>query len=168
MNETQNPPTVSFSATYRNLRALFIAGFALNAILFFVPALKAKVGGFLGFGGEERTFSVLTLTREIIQAGHLGLGLFFVIIFCIAVAFVVLAIKYPRRWLFITGACYTIVWFIFALFSGSGKDTEELFLPKLLGYVASALTLSGFWVRPPAPTATIPPILERKNESPVA
>ncbi len=168
MNETTNTPTVSFSLTYRNLRALFIAGFALNALIFFLPAFKVKVGSVLGMGGEVRTFSALTLTREVIQAGHIGVGLFFVIVFCIAVAFVVVAIKYPRRWVFITGACYTVFWLIFGFFSGENKDTQQLFLPQLLGYIASAMTLAGFWIRPPTQAAARIASAESKHETPVA
>jgi len=148
---------VSFSLTYRNLRALFFAGFALTAVLTFVPALKAEVGGFMGMGGEERSLSALDLIRLLFQGGQAGLGILFVLMFCTTVAFAVLAIKYPRRWVFIAGSCYAVFGILLAFFSGSNKDIQYYFLPRLLGYIATAMTLTGFWVRPPIHPATPQP-----------
>lgn len=97
MNETTTAPTISFALTYQNLRALFIAGFTLDAVLFFVPVIKTKVGSFAGIGGEERTLSALDLTHALMQSEHAGRGIFYVVIFSAMVAFAVLAIKIRAR-----------------------------------------------------------------------
>src|SRR5437667_12507513 len=91
MNETTTTPTVSLSLSYRNLRLAFLAGFALNILLTFVPSMKVKVGGLIGVGGEEKTLSALNAIRLISQAGQFGVALLFVLFFCITVAFLVLA-----------------------------------------------------------------------------
>jgi hypothetical protein len=157
MNETQNVPTVSFSFTYGSLRALFFVGFALSAVLEFVPVLKMKVGGFMGIGGEERSMSALDLIRLLFQGGQTGLAILFVLMFCVTLAFAALALKYPRRWVFIAGSCYAVFVIVLDFFSGSNKDVEYYFLVQLLGYIATAITLTGFWVRPPVQTTAAQP-----------
>jgi hypothetical protein len=152
MNEPENPPTVSFSLTYRNLRALFIAGFVLQCVLVFVPSLRMTVGSVMGYGGEVRTFSDLEIIRLLFQGGKMGLGTYLVILFCATATFAVLAIKYPRRWVFIAGSCFTIYGIIYGVFAGSDPNVQYLFLPRLLDYISSAMTLGGFWVRPPIAT----------------
>ena len=153
MNEPQNAPTISFSLTYRNLRTLFIAGFAYQAVEFFIPTFKA-VGG-------DKSFSTLDLIRLIFQMGHYGMGIYCVLIFCAAVAFAVLGFKYPQRWVFIAGSSFMVFMLILDFFQGSNPNLQEIFLTKLLGYIASAMSLTGFWIKPPIvtpPSAEIPKV----------
>lgn len=158
MSDTPNSPSVQPSFSYRNLRALFVVGFALDAAMVFVPSFRMKVGGFMGMGGEERSLSVLDAIRLAFANGQFGIGMFFVLCFCAAVAFAVLAVKFPRRWVFVAGSCFAAFMTVLSIFMGSGDDahTHRYLLPRLIGYVCAVLQLVGFWVRPPiepAPTA---------------
>jgi len=107
MNEPSNTPTISFSLSYRNLRTLFIVGFGYQAIEFFITTLKV-VGG-------QQTFSALDIIRLVFQNGNPGLGFMLVLLFCAAVAFVVLGFQYPRRWVFIAGSLFVVFCLILPL-----------------------------------------------------
>lgn len=153
MTEPTRAPDIgpsSSSSKYRSYRRVFIGGFALSILLWFVPSVTMKVGGFLGVGGEEKTLSVLDVVRMLFRAGHLGFAFFLVLLFCISAAFLVLAIKYPRRWVFVAGSSYAVFGIILDVFSGSGTDVHYIYLPKAMGYLATAMTLVGFWCKPPA------------------
>jgi hypothetical protein len=131
-------PVVSVSLGYRNLRALFIVGFVLEIILTFVPC----------HGADGRSFSDFESIRWAFQQGRDGLAFLSVSMFCFAVACAALAIAYPRRWVFIAGACFAAFNLILELFSGSNGNVY--FLPQLLDYVATAMMITGFWIKPPA------------------
>jgi hypothetical protein len=147
MSELSETPTVSFTLSSQILRVLFVAGFALNAALTFVPTLKNESGGFMGLGSEKQSLSGFDIVRMTFQHGQGGLGVFYVLVFCIPVAFAVLGITYPRRWVFITGSCFTVFLLLLNLFAGSAEGVEYYFLPRLLGYLSFAMTLTGFWVK---------------------
>lgn len=149
MNKESNPPQEGFSLTYRSLSILFIAGFTIQAVLWFVPAAKVTVGGLIGQGGQELSLSNLDAVRLLIQSGQVGLGILFVTFFCITVAFVALAMKYPRRWVFIAGSCFEFFGMVLNFFSGSNPNVQHYLLPQLLGYVAAAMVLTGLWIKPP-------------------
>jgi hypothetical protein len=121
----------------------------MEAVLWFVPTYKVAVGGLIGQGGQERSLSNLDAVRLVIQSGQLGLGILFVLFFCITAAFVALAMKYPRRWVFIAGSCFELFELVFDFFSGSNPNMQPYLLPQLLGYVAAAMVLAGLWVKPP-------------------
>lgn len=96
MDAAPDGPVVSVSLGYRNLRALFIAGFVLEIILTFVPSR----------GADGRSFSDFESIRWAFQQGRDGLAFLSVSMFCFTVACAALAIAYPRRWVFIAGACF--------------------------------------------------------------
>jgi hypothetical protein len=61
----------SRESTFRTLRALFLAGYVMDLILWFVPRWKMNVGGLMSMGGEERTFSMFSMVRLLSQQGNL-------------------------------------------------------------------------------------------------
>ena len=134
---------------YQALRALFVGGFALDIVLMFVPSIEVTTAGFLGFGGTVISMSGLDVIRRLFQSGEVGLAMLLVLLFCAQVAFLILAMKYPKRWVFVAGSCFAVFLVILGLFAGSSDNVEEYFVPRVLSYVATALQLAGFWVKPP-------------------
>jgi hypothetical protein len=122
----------------------------MSTVLFFVPSVKVSVGGFLGTGGEVRSLSSLDGVRVIFQSDRPGLGFLFTLMFCVTAAFALLGVMYPRRWVFVAGPCYMIFGLVLDFFSGPNPSVEYYFLPRLLGYIALTMTITGFWIKPPA------------------
>jgi hypothetical protein len=143
-----NGTTITIRITHSRLRVMFIAGFWLHVVLTFVPAYGARVGGFLGIGAQERSFSLLEVIRLAFANGKEGVGLLNVLWFCSMVAFAVLGMKQPQRWVFLGGACVTSFFLVLNFFSGSAAGVELYLLPHVLGFIASGMQLSGFWIKP--------------------
>jgi hypothetical protein len=142
MLESNDAPTITIKVTQSKLRAMFVAGFGLNAVSFFFPSYHAP-------GVVDRMFSSLEIIRSQFANGRDGWGLFNVLAFCSIVGFAVLGMKYPRRWVFLSGACVTCFLLVMEIFTGSGR-LEQLFLPRLLDYVATGMQILGFWIHPVA------------------
>lgn len=53
-NVSRNQPDIF---RFHILRALSVCGYVISVVLTFVPSVRMKVGGFLGYGGEERLLS---------------------------------------------------------------------------------------------------------------
>lgn len=149
LNAPTDPPR------YAMLRRLFVLGYAMNIILWFVPTMRMKVGGILGVGAQEDVYSVLTLVQRISQTSP-GWHLFFVLTFASNILFIVLAVAYARRWIFITGASVATLFLLWGLFSTDAPGVEGFLLPRILGYVATALTLTGFVVVPSSRSRAVP------------
>lgn len=152
METVASPSSSGFEGrivSYRRLRNLFLLGYALNIVLWFVPAITMRVGTFLGVGGEDKTFSMFSLVRLISQQGKLGLTIFFVSVFASNIVFIVLALALPRRWVFLTASSVAAFLILLGLFSGSSEQAQYFLIPRLLGWAASLLTLIGFFIRPP-------------------
>ncbi len=150
----ENTGTVAAGApqsTFRTLRALFLAGYVLNIILWFVPSFKASIGGFMGMGGEERVLSMFSMVQLASQQGNMGLTIFMVLIFASNIVFIALALALPRRWVFITASSVAAFFILLNLFSGSNEQVTYFLVPRVLGWAASLLTLVGFLMRPPGP-----------------
>src|SRR5262249_918753 len=113
MTTTNEAPTLSLSLTYRNLRLLFAAGLVLQIALLFVPAYRATVRGFSGFGGEARSLSGLDVVRLQFRAGQTGWGLFSAATYSAFALLLVLAFSKPSGWVFLSGA--SLVTFLFVL-----------------------------------------------------
>jgi hypothetical protein len=139
---------------YRMLRFLFVLGYVLNIILWFLP--YGRVSSELGqAGGGGKMFSTLDLVRLLSQTSP-GWTLFFVLVFTSNILFIVLALIRPKRWIFLVASSLAGIFFIWNLFSATPQGIEYLFIPRLLSYVASCLTLLGFLVNPPAMTVMTP------------
>lgn len=155
MTDKTNDLQISFLFSYKNLRALYIAGNVLNAIVFVLPYLSYR-GGTFGRPGNV-VYSTLEICRLSLDNGILGWGLIMVLTFCGSVALAALAISYPRRWVFIAGSCYTAFWLMFDFFSVTDPNVQYIFLTRFLEKVAITLTLVGFWVKPPTSNAISQP-----------
>lgn len=147
MNEAINSETSS--PVYGFLRTLFILGLLTNLALTFVPSMQMRAGGFLGFGGEEKLLSSYNMIQMLFNQGQVGLGIFLVGLFAVNIALAVLALTNPKRWVFVTAACITAFSLLLNLFSGSNESVKILSTPKTIGYIASALMLLGFFIKPP-------------------
>jgi len=149
-NFGQASSNIKRNSRFPTLRFLFVCGFALETVLTFVPKMQEK--NFLGsMLGESKLNSVSSYNQiqQIFQAGDFFTGLFAVTsLFTIGIAFIVLAFAYPKRWIFITGSSYAAYWILVALFIPGRGDAEYFIFYIILGYVANALKLSGFFVRP--------------------
>lgn len=138
---------------FQLLRQLFIAGYAIALILFFVPSIEitSRTHTSLFSAPETSTdsYSTFEITRLLGKKGEMGLQLFVVASFAISAALLILAITYPKRWVFITGASMTAFFLLWNLFSAPDEHVKALFLPAIVGYISSGLALLGFFVRPP-------------------
>ena len=149
MFESSDETTLTIRITQTGLRIAFIVGCSLHVILTFAPAYSAKVGGFLGIGAEDRSFSTFDAIRAALatNAGEMA-GLIGVIWFCSVLGFALLAMKRPRRWVFLAGACVASFFLILSMFAGAPPNVRVYLLPQLLRLSASLMEMTGFWIAP--------------------
>ena len=131
----------------RKLKLLFILGWAISIILVFVPYKRMKVGGIYGIGGEERTVSLLQETRLLAESTPL-ISLFMTIAIAIFIAFLVLAIKYPKRWVFLSGAIFMSFFFLLSLFSPPTEGEKLFLIPRVIDFISTAFILTGYFIKP--------------------
>ena len=142
---------------FRTLRALFITGYVLNIILWFVPSERFSF---------EITLSRFDYVRTSLQSDYGLVGYLYllfdqlliveVLIFASNFVFLALALALPRRWVFITASSVAVWILLFATFDAyfvaySGMYVDYILVPRVLLGVASLLTLLGFFIKPPAP-----------------
>src|SRR5580704_5803637 len=131
---------------YEHPRVIFIAAFTLEILLWFVPTISFPTH----LGGVS--ISSFRIARSLFLDGQSGEGFLVIFPLFISVVILVLAMKYPRRWVFICGACFAAL----VILSGVSHGRADLevgmdvwFAPRILSYVASVMGLIGFVVRPP-------------------
>ena len=130
------------SSRFRMLKSLFVLGFFMNIVLNFVPLLQLKVRG------DLITHSALSLIRTI-SGTNPGLTFVLVLIFASNILFIALAFAYPKRFIFIVASSFTVIMLIWNFFQGTNPNVIIFLLPQVLGYIANALTLIGFFIKPP-------------------
>lgn len=137
---------------FQLLRALFVCGWVLSIVLTFVPSyrIRTRGGGFFDYYYEYRLLSGYDIIQLLYQEGELGLWMLFVLLFAVEIVFVVLAFKYPKQLVFIAGATFAALNLLLNLFSTPMEGIEVLLIPRVLGYIATAFILSGFFIKPPA------------------
>lgn len=129
------------------LLVLFILGHLMNIVLMFVPAVRV-----LGF----MTLTNYDLIEALFQHGKVALGLFMLLLFVEDLAAIVLALVYPKRWIFITSSvvsAFGLLTTLFHLSARAGDSPERfmvqiLWIPMILAYIAGIFTLSGFFIKP--------------------
>ena len=156
----------STESKFRTLRALFITGYVLNIILWFVPSVRYFGPGLEGTESRFEGF-----------LGSLSLGMSVVVfdqvlIFASNFVFIALALALPRRWVFITassvaalfivvnlislmGCPFSVLGTRYSVLGGSHCTMTYILVPRVLQGVASLLTLLGFFIKPPAPRPTL-------------
>jgi hypothetical protein len=147
-NETVIPDSPK-SHTFQLLRILFICGFLMSIGLTFVPRIEITQQGMFGIGEvQKETYSMYGLVRLLGERQEVGWQLFYVILFALQIVFVILAIKYPKRWVFISGASISAFLLLWDFFTPSREDIEYLLIPRVLDYISSAFVLLGFFAKP--------------------
>jgi hypothetical protein len=151
--------SVSGSRTYRILRSLFIAGFALSSVLYFIPwytptgdALRA----WLAIGGVERHLSSFDLCRLLVSTGNVQSGAFYLFMSAVEVVLMLLAIWRPRRGVFLAGACEQLYTLIAFLLRPTVNDLPQPLISVFLYYASWGMCLMGFFVRPPTKRTVAP------------
>jgi MFS family permease len=149
---------------YKILRIIFISGFSLQLLLTFIPSVevnKLKVFGFDNQFLKNETYSDKDTIGLLLQVNPL-LGLFFIAVFILQIIFIILAIKYPRRWVFLSGAGLACLSFIGWLFMPKASNTTILVIPALLSWCAMFAKMTGFFIHPPegelSPVDKSPPL----------
>ncbi len=154
---TANQP----SKSYRALRLLFITGFALSFILYYIPCYKPAgpvLTAWTANGGAERRLSSFDLCRLLIRTGDVNWGAFYIALSLFELTILVLAIRRPRRWVFVAGSCEQLYLLLAFLLRSHSGDLPQPLITMLLGYASWPMCLSGFFVKPPHPhVANTPP-----------
>ena len=152
MEMTTDSLAVKPSRTYCLLRPVFVAGFILSLILYFVPCYKAAgdvLKGWLSIGGVERSLSSFDLCRLLLQTGNVQWGVFYIGLSGFELALVLLALRWPRRWVFIAGSSEQLYLLVAFLLRPSSADLSQPSFFAFLNYVSWAMCLTGFFVKPP-------------------
>src|SRR3974390_2203732 len=108
MEMTTGSPVFKPPRIYRLLRPVFVAGLLLSLFLYFVPCYKPAgdvLKAWLAMGGVERPLSSFDLCRLLVHTGNVEWAAFYIALSPIELALVLLAIRRPRRWVFIAGSC---------------------------------------------------------------
>ena len=142
---------------YRLLRPLFIAGMTLSLVLYFIPRYSPSgdtLNAWNATGGDERSLSSFDLCLLLIRTGTPAWGAFYIASSGVEVLLLLLALRRPRRWVFIAGASEQLYFLLAFLLRPKGGDLSEALFPSLLPYVAWAMSLTGFFAKPPGTIAT--------------
>jgi hypothetical protein len=145
---------------YQLLRIIFIAGFALSVIMTFVPSLEVTENlpqAFGVFGNQFlRPRKGLVSEKDVIESGFqrnpiIGMFYFGILVFNIGMIFI--PWKFPKRWIFLTGAAVACFLFLLSLMT-TPIDTnaftiQYLLLPSILGWIALFAKVTGFFIYPP-------------------
>ena len=135
------------SRTYRLLRLLFIVGMTLSLVLYFLPVYKPS-GGILNAwtatGGVERHLSSFDLCLLLVRTGNPGWGAFYIASSGVELMLLLLALRRPKRWVFIVGSCEQLYFLITFLLRSKAGDLPEAFFFALLTYASWAMSLTGF------------------------
>jgi hypothetical protein len=138
--------------TYGFLRPVFVAGLALSLILYFVPCYQPS-GGILNAwtatGGVARRLSSFDLCLLLLRTGNVAWGAVYVASSGVELVLLLLALRRPRRWVFVVGSCEQLFLIATFLLRSSPDDLSQPFFWALLGYAAWAMSLTGFFVKPP-------------------
>jgi hypothetical protein len=135
------------------LRKLFIVGFAYQALDSILPDIRLAgqtLNYWLATGGTERLVSNLDLARFCFRLNLMGWGIYNTLIWFAPFVFIVLAVFHPRRWIFVTGSIFVIYQTIFEYIGPQNGEIRTLLIPLVLVYIARAMALVGFWVKPTA------------------
>ncbi len=134
------------------LRALFIAGFLIQAIDCLVPNFRLSgetLRLWQSTGEVERLVSFFDLVRFCFRLGLLGWGFYNLVMLVIPFAAAILAVTAPRRWVFVAGSICGIWQLLFELVAPGNPEIKPSFLFQLVDHVAIVATLPGFWVKTP-------------------
>jgi len=137
---------------YRLLRPVFVAGLVLSQILYFVPYYKPAgdvLKAWLAMGGAERHLSSFDLCRLLVGTGNVQWGGFYMALSGVELALVLLALRGPRRWVFIAGSCEQLYLLIAFMLRPSSEALTQHWFFASLAYVSWAMCLTGFFVKPP-------------------
>ena len=149
---------------FQTLRMLFIFGYLIGIILTFVPSVEitqiTQHGMFDAGEVTKVTYSSYGIIQLLGERQEVGLQLFFVILFALNIAFIILAIKYPKRWIFISGASITAFLLLWNFFTPSNKDIQNLFIPRIIGYISDTFILLGFLIKPPSISTSMPNLID--------
>jgi len=128
------------------LRILFILGFVLVLASIFVPW---SYYGFSMDGSRVRLYESELERIRFNASGDLPVILFYVFWYGVHIAFIVLAIQCPSRWVFLSGSIFAALFLLYVFFR-SEFDAEKLaHLMNVFGY---ALILTGYFIKPPKST----------------
>lgn len=131
---------------YQTIRILFIVGCILKIVLTFLPSVSYQSYSF-----SESPIKYMSDFEaiQILMKAQSFWGFFYVIIFASNIAFLILALSYQRRWIFISGASVTALCFIIYLFSPSNPNVHSIFLTLLFQHLATIFLLLGYFAKPP-------------------
>ena len=141
------------------LKKLFIAGFIFQIIYFFMPSVRIRT-----VIGYYEVASLSEITQKLFNLNP-DIASIVILILVACIALVVLAIFYPRRWVFLFGAILSafclfcpLLFGLFRLFSSgeyqsvfSPKTEPQIklfFVPIMLYFTGVILSLTGFFIKP--------------------
>lgn len=142
---------------YRLLRILFIIGMTLSLILYFVPRYKPSgsiLNAWTATGGIERHVSSFDLCLLLVRTGNPAWGAYYIALSAIELVLLLLALRHPGRWVFIVGSSEQLYLLIAFLLRPKSAALSEAFFSAFLTYAAWAMSLTGFFVKPPGTIAT--------------
>jgi serine/threonine protein kinase len=134
-------------------RTIFIVAFAINIIAWIIPNIRLSgtiLNAWLNTGGTYRLVNYPDLIQLCFRLGFAdwGWGIFDSLMFIWPFVFIALAILYPRRWVFVSGSIFAFYEFLFGLFFPHTGEIQVALICIVFLYIAKAMALAGFWVRP--------------------
>lgn len=127
------------------MRTIFVSGYLISFIMAFVPTLRIKSG----FFRPEQVLSLKDIIQLLFEGGQTATEVLLGLFVLADIAFVVLAMKYPKRWVFLSGAILAAFGLFMNLFSPKAEGAELLVVPTAISLIAGALPLIGFVMNPP-------------------
>ncbi|HTV43548.1 MAG TPA: serine/threonine-protein kinase [Candidatus Sulfotelmatobacter sp.] len=124
------------------LRAIFIAGFALAAIVNLIYTIMVVWRSTPELMQAVETGRLLRYFELIRAYSHLSVN------WIAPYVFIALAITFPRRWIFITGSIFAIYEFLFYPLGPQYSEIQFGLGSMALINIARAMALAGFWVKP--------------------
>jgi hypothetical protein len=154
MKKTLDGTIAKTSRTYRLLRPVFAAGLALSLVLYFVPCYEpsgAILNAWTTRGEVARPLSSFDLCLLLVRTGNVQWGAFYIASSGAELVLLLLALLRPRRWVFVAGSCEQLYFLAAFLLRSRADDLAQPLFWALLAYATWAMTLTGFFIKPPRP-----------------
>jgi len=136
---------------FQILRTIFILGCLINITLYFVPGFEVTNL----FDKSDGIYSAYEIIKILGEHQKTGLQLLYVTIVVLYIVFTVLAISYPKRWIFILGASLTVFSLLWNFSSSGNGKIHYLLIFKILSNLGDVFILSGFFIKHPTIDASL-------------
>jgi hypothetical protein len=141
---------MNLTSHFRTLRVIFIAGYVGSIIVYFIPVEVMNNPNI-----PPGSYSMFDIIKMIAQVNP-PVAMVMVFFFALNIVIVVLALTYPKRWVFIVGASYAALALMYSFVSSSGQMVEFSLIMAVISWAIVLAELTGFFIKPASAVVPAP------------